>query len=242
MNTSNRTSRILSVAFLLQFVTSISSGTFLKQGWFVPGNMQETLFKIAGNPAWFKANILVDVITALGIIFLGVMLFLMLRKQSEILALTALGFYVVEAALLVVSRVEAFALLRISQQFVPAGQPDYLLAMGNLAYEGMDFAGNTLHMLVFCAGAILFYFLLDASRIVPRALSLWGLITVSLLLIWTVLGLFGYAVPFILYLPYVPFELVIGIWLLAKGGSARTAHAQDDRANGKVAPAPVSPV
>jgi hypothetical protein len=217
MNTSNKVTRILGIAFLLQFVTSISSGTFLKQAWYVPGNINETLLKIAGNPVMMRANILVDMLTALGIIFLGVMLFLTLRKHGEIMALTALGFYVLEATLLAVSRTEAFALLRISEQFVTAGQPDYLLTMGNLAYEAMDFIGNTLHMLVFCAGAILFYTLLDRSRIVPRVLSLWGLITVSFLLIWTVLSILGQAVPFILYVPYAPFELVIGIWLLVKG-------------------------
>jgi predicted RND superfamily exporter protein len=43
----------------------------------------------------------------------------------------------------------------------------------------------TLHMLAFCLGAILFYTLLDKARIVPRWLSLWGLITVFPLLIGT---------------------------------------------------------
>jgi hypothetical protein len=59
--------------------------------------------------------------------------------------------------------------------------------------------------------------LLDKARIVPRWLSLWGLITVSFLLIWTLLAILGYEVPFILYLPYVPFEFVIGVWILVKG-------------------------
>lgn len=217
MNSTNKTSRILGVAFLLQFVTSFSSGAFMKQAWFVPGNISETMLKIADNPSLMKTNILVDTLTALGVIFLGAILFLTLRKQNERMALTALGFYILEAALLAVSRLETFSLLRISQEYVTAGQPAYLLTMGNLAYESMDFVGNTLHMLVFCLGAILFYYLLDKSRIVPRVLSLWGLITVSFLLIWTLLAIFGYTVPFFLYVPYVPFELVIGIWILLKG-------------------------
>src|SRR5512135_2914666 len=39
MNTVNKTSRILGIAFLFQFITSFSSGTFLRQAWFVPGNI-----------------------------------------------------------------------------------------------------------------------------------------------------------------------------------------------------------
>jgi hypothetical protein len=33
--------------------------------------------------------------------------------------------------------------------------------------------------------------------------------------------MFGYTIPFIFYVPYVPFELVIAIWILVKGLSIR---------------------
>jgi hypothetical protein len=39
------------------------------------------------------------------------------------------------------------------------------------------------------------------------------------LLIGTVAAIFGYELPFIIYLPYVPFEFVIGVWILIKGVS-----------------------
>ena len=56
------------------------------------------------------------------------------------MALTGLGFYILEAVLLAVSRMEAFSLLRISQEYVAAGNPVYLQTMGNLAFESMNFA------------------------------------------------------------------------------------------------------
>ncbi len=65
--------------------------------------------------------------------------------------------------------------------------------------------------------ATLFYYLLDQSRLVPRALSLWGLITILPILFGTLLAILGYEIPFIFYVPYVPFELVIGLWILVKG-------------------------
>lgn len=216
MNSINKTSRILGVAFLFQFVTSFSSNVFLKQAWFVPGNIGETLLKIADNPLLMRTNILVDMLTALGVIFLGAILFLTLRKQGEAVALTAFAFYILEGALLAASRSEAFALLRLSQEYA-AEQPAVLLTMGQVAYESMNFVGNTLHMLAFCIGGILFYFLLYKSAVVPRALSLWGLIAVLPMLIGTVTQIFGDTLPFAVYLPYVPFELVIAIWILVKG-------------------------
>lgn len=216
MNSVNKTSRVLGAAFLLQFVTSFTSSAILKQAWFVPGNIGETMLKIADNPWLMRTTILLDMLTALGIIFLGAILFITLRKQNEKIALVALGFYILEAALLAVSRTEAFSLLRISQEYAAAANPA-LQTMGQVAYESMDFVGNTLHMLAFCLGGILFYYLLDKSRVVPRALFLWGLITTFPMLIGTLTQVFGYTIPFVFYVPYVPFELVIGIWILVKG-------------------------
>ena len=233
MNSVNRTSRVLGIAFLLQFVTSFSNGVFLKSALIVPGSISESMIKIANNPSLMRAYILVDMLTALGIIFLGAVLFLTLRKWNETIALVALGFYILEAALLAVSRLEAFSLLGMSQAYVTAGQPAYLQTMANVALESMNFVGATLHMLAFCPGGILFYYLLYESGIVPRALSLWGLVTVLPCLIGTLLVVFGYEAPVFLYVLYMPFELVIGVWILVKGFN----EASETRQQSAIAPA-----
>lgn len=217
MNTITKTSRVLGFAFLLQFITSFSSGVFLKTAWFVEGNIKETMLKVGANPMLFRTNILLDMLTALGVAFLGAILYLTLRKQNEKIALTALGFYWLEVALLAVSRMDAFSLLHFSQEYVASGQPAELLLFGRVAYESMDFVGNTLHMLAFCPGGILFYYLLYKSGVVPRWMSLWGLVTVFPMLVGTFTQMFGYTIPFVFYLPYVPFEFVIGLWILVKG-------------------------
>ena len=219
MTTVNKTSRVLGVAFLLEFITNVVNGMVLRPALITTGNIIESMTNIANNVWLMKTYILVDMITALGIVFLGAVLFIVLRKKNEIIALVGLGFYIISAALLAVSRMETFYLLRISQEYIVAGQPDYLQMLGNLSVESMDFAGSALHTLVFSIGAILFYYLFYKSRAVPRILSLWGLITVPLVLIGTLSKVLGYEVPFFVYLVllYVPFEFVIGIWILAKG-------------------------
>ncbi len=216
MNNANKTSRILGLAFVLQFVTSILSGTLLRQAWSVPGDINASMIKIANNAALLRANIIVDMLTALGVIFLGSMLFITLRKQNEKLALTAFGFYILEAALLATSRMATFSLVHLSQAYAATGQADLTL-LGQITFDAMDFAGSSLHMLAFCLGGVMFYYLLDKARLVPRVLSLWGLITVLPFVIGAPLAVMGYVVPAAVYVPYVPFELAIGIWILVKG-------------------------
>ena len=216
MSSENSSSKVLGVAFLLQAITSLLSGLILRAALIVPGNISESMVRIAGHAWLMRANILGEVTTAAGIIFLAAVLFLILRKHNQIMALVALGLYILEAALLAASRIAAFSLLRVSQEFVAGGRPANLIPFGNQALEFMD-SGYTLLMLPFCLGAILFYYLLYQSRVIPRALSLWGLIAVSLALIGSLLAVCGREVSFLIFLPYLPFEFVVGIWILIKG-------------------------
>jgi len=216
MNTNQKISRILGLAFLLQVITSYSSGLVFRPLWLVPEDIAATMLKIAENPNLLRANILVDMLTALGVVFLGAVLFITLRKQNEKVALIALGFYILEGALLGASRIGSFSLLKLSQEYASTGQPE-LLVLGNIAFEAADYVGDTLHVLAFCLGAILFYVLLYQSKAVPRWLSLWGLITVIPVLAGTLTAIFDVHLPFLFFLPYFPFELVIGIWILIKG-------------------------
>ena len=172
MNTNHKT-RILGLAFLLQVITSYSSGLFFRPLWFVQDDIAATMLKIAENPNMLRVHILVDTLTALGVIFLGAMLFTTLRKQNEKMALVGLGFYILEGALLAGSRIGSFALLKLSQEFAITGATE-LLTFGALSLEAADFVGDTLHVLAFCLGAILFYILLYRSKVVPNWLSLWG--------------------------------------------------------------------
>lgn len=217
MTTYQKTSRILGLAFLLQVITSYSSGLFFRPLWLVPEEIGATMLKIAENPTLLRVNILFDMLTALGVIFLGAMLFITLRKQNEKMALVALGFYILEGALLGASRIGSFSLLKLSQEYASAGQPESLLVFGKIALEAADYVGDTLHVLAFCLGAILFYVLLYRSKAVPPWLSLWGLITVIPVLAGTLTAIFDVHLPFIFFLPYFPFELVIAIWILIKG-------------------------
>jgi hypothetical protein len=149
------------------------------------------------------------------------MLFVTLRRENEAVALVGLGLYVLEAALLAASRMATFSLLRLSETYVAAGRPAQLETWGSLVLEAMEFTGGTLHMVVFCTGALLFYALLYASAVIPRALSLWGLLALLPCLFATVAAILGYAVPFLVYVPYVPFEWVVGVWLLVRGARER---------------------
>lgn len=66
MSASGSLSRVLGVAFSLEFVTSLANGTVLKPMWFAAGEMVATLVRIVERSLLMRGYVLVDVVTALG--------------------------------------------------------------------------------------------------------------------------------------------------------------------------------
>ncbi len=219
MNLDKNTPRLLGAAFLLQAVASAISGLFLAPvdllKLSVP-NISDIMTNIANNALQMRVSIVGEMITTIGIVLLGSLLFVTLKKQNGKIALVALGLYLIEAALLAVREISVFSLLRISQESVIEGHPTYLQTLGNLFYESQSF-GYSLHTLVFAFGATMFYYLFFKSGYIPRLLSLWGLIAVTMAFIGELFVLLGYDVPLFVFLPNLPFELTIGVWLMVKG-------------------------
>lgn len=195
--------RLLGVAFLIQAIGSFISGAVLFE------------------PMIVARACVGEMITAMGIIMLGSFLYILLRKQHEGIALTALGLYVMEAVILGVSRIGTMILLQISQESVISGHPESLVELARLCLEFQEF-GYELLMLPFAVGATMFYVLLYREGIIPKKLNYIGLFAAPMSVIGTLLSLFNIQVPMILYiimfLPNLFFEVGSGIWLVWKGG------------------------
>ena len=77
---------------------------------------------------------------------------------------------------------------------------------------------------MFCVGAFMLYTLLFQSRRVPRWLSIWGLIAAPLMLIAGLLlpitGDPNSTISSILYAPMALQEMVLAVWLIARGFAA----------------------
>ncbi len=215
LGTNKNISKLLGAAFLLQAIASLVA-TFLLTPLIVPGNITTSMTNIENNVLQMRASILGEMIAIIGIVMLGSLLYLTLKEQNEKIALVARGLYLVTAAIIAVSRVATFALLRISQESVIVGHPEYLQTLGNLAYELQEF-GYFLHMLPYTLGATLFYYLFFRSGFLPRILSIWGLLAAPLAFIGSLFDHLGFDISMLVFLPNLPFDLAIGVWLMVKG-------------------------
>jgi len=77
-------------------------------------------------------------------------------------------------------------------------------------------AWDQLVAIPFVLGALMFYVLLYRSRLVPRWLSVWGLVGAALYIVAPLGGMFGHSVAFFMA-PLAVQEMVLAVWLIAKG-------------------------
>jgi hypothetical protein len=183
--------------------------------------------------AWLAANDDAVVLTAIiefvwaatgAGIALG--LYPVLRRYNRGLALGSVAARVVEGVFVLVGTLGLLALLTLSQDYVAAGSPDSSswLPSGDLLLALRDWTHGFLAFLPFALGALLYYSLLYRSRLVPRWLSGWGLLGAALLLVATVYAGFSQEFGFssvktVLNVPIGIQEMVLAVWLLAKGFS-----------------------
>jgi len=166
-----------------------------------------------------------EVIVALAGIGTAVVLFPVLKKQNEGLALGLVASRVLEASTLFVG--VAFILSIVTLRQVGAGA-DALVASHTLSalYDRIFLLGGSF-MPAICD--LLLGFLLYKSRLVPRALSLIGIVGGPVLIagyLAVLFGLIGRVAPLaaLSALPVFLFELSLGIWLIVKGFNPSAAN------------------
>jgi hypothetical protein len=221
MNIGMNTIRLLGVAQLLVFGFGMLGGLLLSSA-VGSGTISDILVNTSKNLSRMWISNLAWLIASVAIIALGVLFYTVFSEEYPIISLLALGCFLAEAITLAVSKIGAYALIPLSQEFVEAGtpEPSYFQTLGDFFYYGFDRQGFDIHMLFFCLGGMLWYYLFYVSNTIPRVLSLWGLVAVCLVLVTTLLKLYDrdfLPAAQVLALPYVPYELFLGVWLIVKG-------------------------
>jgi hypothetical protein len=226
---TRRLPRLLGAMFLIVVATSLAGGALLSAA--IGSVPADVLTGASENTELLRLAVLADLATSIGIVALAGLLYAVLATQDRTLAMIAFGLWLLEAVLMVVSRLGAFALVPLGQAFVDAGpgDPTSYQVLGETLYEGIVRTSYSIHMLFYCAGGLLWYTLFYRSHYLPRAIPLFGLAAVILALGGTVFQLLGASVPIVVFLPLFPFELLIGGWLLLRGIETDTTASARSR-------------
>ena len=211
MDSSRKHSLAAGIFYLLTFVSipSIAFYSQVKGANYILGAGPDTPAIIGG---------ILEIIVALAGICTAIALFPVLKKQNESFALGLVAARILESGTIFVG--VAFILSIVTLRQVGAGA-DALVASHTLSalYDCIFLLGQSF-MPAICD--LLLGILLYQSRLVPRALSVIGIVGAPILVagyLAILFGLIGRVAPLaaLSALPVALFEFSLGVWLVVKG-------------------------
>jgi len=241
--------RITGVLFIITIIASIPAlilyGPVLNNPDYVVG---------AGADTRVFWGAFLEVITALACIGTAVVLFPIVKRQNEAVALSYVASRVLEAALIFVGIVGVLAVVTLRQDFAGAAGVDEatFVAVANSLVAAKDWTfllGPG--VLAGVGNGLLLGYLMYRSGLVPRRFAMLGLIGGSLAVASATATLFGlydqvsvWAASAII--PEFIWELSLGIWLIVKGFdpsavASLSTNADDAVLTGVEQPAAVVP-
>jgi hypothetical protein len=219
MDSEKISARIVGVLFITATVAGFASAIFLGSILEAP----DFLAEVSANEIQWLIGVLFIFIMAVAGASIAVPMYPILKKHNESMALGSVGFRIIEGAIFSVGVICFLSLVPLSQAFEQAGSPaaSYFQTLGELLVFGQNFS-MVFGGLAFSIAALMYYYLFYQSKLIPRWLSVFGLIAVTLGLVQYLLTFFSGSVSSsseieILHIPIFLQEMVLAVWLIVKG-------------------------
>jgi hypothetical protein len=213
MSKDRKTARTAGIWFLLTEVTAIVGlllyEPVLKHRDYVLG---------AGADAQIGLAALLEMMLVAAIIGTAVVLYPVIRKQSEALALGYVCARLLEGAVIAVGAVSLLAATTLRQE--PAGaEPDTLQAIASTLVAVHDWTFVLGPALILGVNSVMLAYLMYRSGLVPRAIAVLGLVGGTLIATFGVLVLVGVLPdgPHPIAFPVFAWEVSFAVWLIVKG-------------------------
>jgi hypothetical protein len=219
MNHPQQIARVFGVLYLITFITSIPAlfvffAPVLDDPRYILGPGADT------SVAWGAFLEMILIIAQIGT---AVVVFPLLRRQNEILALGYVTARVMESVFTAVGIVSLLTIVTLRQEATAGADAASLLTAGEslVALKNWTFLLGPGFMVGVGNGLILGY-LMYTSRLVPRAMAVLGLVGGPLIIVTGVGVMFGVieeggAVQTIATIPEALWELSLGIWPIVRG-------------------------
>lgn len=222
MRPHRRTSIAVGILFLVVNVTFLAGVLTIESVLSAP--LDHGL--VSARQGTLVLGVLLELINGVAYIGIAVLMFPLLRQHSLSLALGYAAFRIVEFVMQIVADVSVLSLVDLGGGSTGAGGSAALSfdALSNLMLSQRQ-AAFMMVTLAFALGALFFYSSLVQSVLVPRFISIWGLVGAVVVLVTGVMEMFGlnpgnFGVLMLLN------ELFLGVWLIVRGFNPARQAAQ----------------
>jgi hypothetical protein len=212
MKTYRKTAVAVGILFILATALSLLDSVLTKG----VGDAADHLADLAGRGDHLIAGALCVMGAGICCVLIAALLFPVLKRHNEGMALGYLGIRILEAVTLFVTAISVLLLVTVSRESVTAGTAGGSLRATAALLTGLHEWAFPMNPFVFGFGAVLFYTLLYSARLVPRWLSVWGLAGAGAVFVFAVLKMYGGG-SMLAAVPIGVQEMVLAGWLIVRG-------------------------
>ena len=215
MNTHRNAARLFGTFFIIAFL-AYGTGSALIASITDTPDFLSTVY--ANSTTIVIGAILIALVHTFVNIGLPVIMLPILQPFNKTCAYGYLSLGIASTTVAVIGAIFLLLLIPLAGEYAKAGSAatSSFEAMGIVLEMGGAYAYQ-IAMAIWGLGGLLFVSVLYTSRLVPRLLSVWGMVGYLVFVSGTILELFGYPVGVLLSLPGGLFELSLSVWLIAKG-------------------------
>jgi hypothetical protein len=180
----------------------------------------DMLSLVAANSSQITGGAFFYLMMGISLVAMTVFLYPIFRKDSKELAMGMVLFRgALEGTGYLLSTLGPLTLVVLGNEYIASGADSAALqSMGNVLYQFQDLLAPV-NSIMFLIGTTCLYLSFYRTRLIPRWLSVWGLIGVVFTMASTLLHLFHINTGYEFYMEMVlaPQEMVMAVWLIVKG-------------------------
>lgn len=174
---------------------------------------------ISENSTSIKIGTIFTLFMALSVMMISLALYPILHKKNSSLAIGYVGLRFLEGFIFVINAVLLLILVTLSKDL---SDLDFMNNFGHIVLETRNHLGHVaLDIVIFPVAALIMYYVFYIYKLVPRWLSIWGIIASVIYMGAAYMVLFGFEPLSPLYIamniPLALNEAVMGVILIVKG-------------------------
>lgn len=211
------TAKIVGAIYIAGMVIGISGNILILSILSAP----DRFVSISQNSMLLATAALFWLLTVAGDIAHGILMFPILRRHSERMAVGYLGFRIIDATFIAIMVMVILAQVPLAKE--AATSDASLQSLSNVFMQTQLYAYSIAMFTLGIAGLIVCWVFYKAS-LLPRALAIWGLAGYAIILCGSALEVLGFDLLSIHAIPGGLWEVFIGVWLIAKGFKTLSGH------------------
>jgi len=229
MKSNRKNAIIVGVLFILAAVTAII-GFALYQPIL---NDPDYIIKGSANETQVIWGAFFELVLAFSVIGISITMFPILKKENESIALGYVCFRLLEATIIIIGIISLLSIVTLSQDFAKAVAPNAssFLTAGKLLVTVHNWTFLLGPNLALGPSTLMMSYFLYKSKLVPRFISVLGLVGGPLIFACAVLVMFGVFLQIsvwgaMLAIPVFAYEMTLAVWLIVKGFNSSAIDKQ----------------